>query len=310
MFGTRIELQLHSVEPARADPAIAEVGAMLQQLHRELHPWEPGALTTLNQALAEGREAVIGSDLLAELITLGALYERSSLGHFNPAIGGLVRTWGFHTSEYPITTPPPDAAAIALWLPAPSMAALTIADDRLSSTDPRVQLDFSGLAKGLAVREACAVLARHGIDAAMINAGGDVGVCGSTGHPWRIAIRSPAGGVLEVLEVDRPMAVFTSGNYYRYREFDGRRWAHLLSPFSGQPVDRIVQASVIDPDPIKADAAATALIVAGPERWREVARSMNIARAVVVDEAGGIARYPAALGAATDRGATGPRTIE
>lgn len=281
---------MRAVQVDRADRALAAVAAAMQQLHRELHPWEPGPLTALNTALADGRSAPIDG-ALAELTIAATSLERTSLGTFNAAIGGLVRLWGFHTSTYPITSPPPEPAAIAAWLPPPSMTALTLEDDRLSSSDPRVQLDFSGLAKGLAVREACRILADHEITQAMVNAGGDVQVCGAGSRPWKVAIRAPSGGIFEVLEVDRPMAVFTSGNYHRYREFDGQRWAHLLDPATGQPVDSIVQATVIDPDPLRADAAATALVVAGPARWREVAEAMGVQRALVIDQHGQVQRF-------------------
>lgn len=290
MFGSSLELQLRSVRPDRADRAIAEVGIAMQRLHRELHPWQPGPLTDLNAALADGAARPVDGTL-AELVIAGSRLEQASLGFFNPAIGGLVRLWGFHTSDYPITSPPPDPLAITAWLPPPSTASLRLEDGMLSSTDSRVQLDFSGLAKGLAVREACSILAAHDITSAMVNAGGDVGVCSVGQQPWKIAIRAPAGGVYEVLEIDRPMAVFTSGNYHRYREFDGKRWSHLLDPATGQPIGEIVQATVIDADPLKADAAATALVVAGLERWRAVAASMGIEHAIVIDESGQAHRF-------------------
>ncbi|PKL96700.1 MAG: hypothetical protein CVV18_00625 [Gammaproteobacteria bacterium HGW-Gammaproteobacteria-8] len=290
VFGSSLELQLRDTAPDQADRAIAAVGAAMQQLHRNLHPWEPGPLSTLNAALAEGRSAAVDAEL-AELVSAGAALEQASLGFFNPAIGGLIRLWGFHTSDYPITSPPPERSAIAAWLPAPSMKALRFEGRQLASSDPRVQLDFSGLAKGLAVREACRILAEQGIDQAMINAGGDVGICGAGKRAWKVAIRAPAGGVFEVVEIDRPMAVFTSGNYHRYREFDGQRWAHLLDPATGQPVDSIVQATVIDADPLKADAAATALVVAGLERWREVAAAMDVDQALVIDPQGQAHRF-------------------
>lgn len=289
VFGSQLELILRDTEPEHADRAIAAVGRAMQELHRKLHPWEPGPLVELNAALARGRDATV-DDALAELIRAGTGLEQRSLGRFNPAIGGLVRLWGFHTSDYPITSPPPDERAIAAWLPPPSTASLTLDGNVLSSTDPRVQLDFSGLAKGLAVRQVCRILAAHQITQAMANAGGDVHVCGAGKRPWTIAIRAPAGGVLEVIEIDRPMAVFTSGNYHRYREFDGKRSAHLLDPATGQPVDSIVQATVIDVDPLKADAAATALVVAGTAHWREVAEAMGLHQALLIDQHGQLHR--------------------
>jgi len=84
--------------------------------------------------------------------------------------------------------------------------------------------------------------------------------------------------------------VFTSGNDYRYGEFDGARYAHLLDPATARPVDEVMQATVVASDPLLADAAATALVVAGSERWRSVAARLGVARAVVVGADGKLGR--------------------
>jgi thiamine biosynthesis lipoprotein len=163
----------------------------------------------------------------------------------------------------------------------------------VTSSNPHVQLDFSGIAKGLAVRAACEAIRDRGIASALVNAGGDVLVCGAADGPWRVAIRGPGGAVLETLAVDRPLAVFTSGSSYRYREFDGERYPHILDPETGRPASAAMQATVIDPDALRADAAATALVVAGPDEWPTVAASMGAERAVVVGPDGAVTRYPA-----------------
>lgn len=290
MFGTRVTVQARAVDDRTADAAFRDVGALLQRLHRELHPWQDGALTRLNDALAAGR-AHETTPYLAELIAASRRLERRSRGAFNPAIGALVALWGFHTSDYPITDPPPAEDAVeALLRHRPSLTDVRVDGRRVTSSNRHVQLDFSGIAKGLAVREACAVLAEHGIESALVNAGGDVMVCGAGARPWRVAVRRPGGGVIETLAVDRPLAVFTSGSDYRYREFDGTRRPHILDPASGRPVEAPMQATVIDPDPLLADAGATALVVAGPERWRRIAAALSLERSVVAEPAGPVVR--------------------
>ena len=286
VFGTEVDVRLRGVTEVHAANAFRLLGPEFQRLHRELHPWEPGALEDLNHELARGGAMRTTADL-AELVRVSAQLETESMGRFNPAIGDLVRLWGFHTSDYPITEPPPDDEAIAdalAWRP--SMQSLSIDGRNVRSLKRGVRLDFSGIAKGLAVRRACDLLAGIEITDALVNAGGDVLVCGATERPWRVGIRDPAGGVLTTVEVREPMAVFTSGNYHRYGEFDGERYAHILSPLTGRPVSEVMQATVIHADPLRADAGATALVVAGPEAWRMVAGSMGLEQAMVVDAEG------------------------
>jgi thiamine biosynthesis lipoprotein len=287
-FGTRVEVQLRAVTEVHAGNAFRRLGAEFQRMHREWHPWEPGALTELNAELARGGRMRTTQEL-AEMIEVSRRFEESSMGRFNPAIGALVALWGFHTSDYPITDPPPDSDEIAdrlAWQP--SMQSLALDGRSVRALKRGVQLDFSGIAKGLAVRRACELLAEVEITDALVNAGGDVLVCGPPARPWRVAVAKPGGGILTWMELSEPLAVFTSGNDYRYGEFDGERYAHLLDPFTGRPVDAVMQATVIDEDPLRADGGATALVVAGPDAWQMVAESMGVERAMVVDADGRI----------------------
>ena len=290
VFGTEVEVHLRDTRPRESQAAYAEVGRLLQRLHRDLHPWEDGALMDLNAAIAAGERHETTPDIV-ELIEAGQALEDATEGAFNPAAGALVNLWGFHTSRYPITDPPPTPAEVAALLDrTPSLRDLSLDGPVVSSANPAVRLDFSGLAKGLAVRRVCERLAGYEIGAAMINAGGDVMVCSAGQRPWRVAVRAPGGGVLDTLEIGRPLAVFTSGNYYRYLEFDGERYAHILDPATGYPLDQVIQATAIDPDPLVADAGATALVVAGPDRWRRIADALDIEAGIVIDADGGVSR--------------------
>lgn len=290
MFGTEVELQLRETGREQAQIVFAEAGALLQGLHTELHPWEDGALMDLNRAIAAGNTHETTPNIAA-LIEASQALEVATDGAFNPAIGALVSLWGFHTSSYPIADPPPTEESIdALVARAPSSRDLELDGRLVHSSNPAVRLDFSGLAKGLATQRVCEVVDRHEVGAAMVNAGGDVMVCSAGSRPWRVAVRAPGGGVLETLEIDRPLAVFTSGNYYRYGEFDGERYAHILDPATGRPVDQIMQATVIDPDPLLADAGATALVVAGADEWEFVADLLNVEAAIAVDADDAVSR--------------------
>lgn len=295
-LGTQIEIQVRAksadaAEHRRAESAFGVIGRELQRMHRDWHPWEPGAMSELNAGLRSGEWASTTAELV-ELIETSQGLESASDGLFNPAIGELIHLWGFHTSNYPITEPPPTAAEIGRLLAArPSTLALEVDGLRVRSGNPTIRLDFSGLAKGLAVQLACDHLADHDLTDALVNAGGDVLVCGKTDRPWRVAIRDPAGGVLETIEVSEPLAVFTSGNYYRYGEWEGERYAHILDPRTGRPVDQILQATVTHPDPLLADAAATTLVVAGSEYWERIAEQMGIERVIVVKAEGKVSGF-------------------
>jgi thiamine biosynthesis lipoprotein len=295
-FGTLVDVTLSGVEEAEARRVIGEMDRELQRLHREWHAWEPGPLTALNEAFAKGESRVVDTDLLA-LIRRSKELSAASGGLFNPAIGRLIDLWGFHTSDFPVEGPPPARDAIAaLVAAAPSMDDITIEGDRVTSRNPAVALDFGAIGKGLAVDRAFAILDAAGIRNAIVNAGGDLRARGRRGdRPWKVGVRHPQGeGVIAAIAIKGDEAVFTSGNYERYRAHAGKRWPHILDPRTGMPVREVVSATVIVPaDGTTADAAATALVVAGLAGWQDVARHMGLDKVMVVDREGTVYLTPA-----------------
>ncbi len=288
-LGTLVEVTVWDGEETRRARAIRAIEHRLQAIERDLHAWHPGPLSDVNAALAAGRSVTIGEEL-ARLVADGQRFERLSQGRFNPAIGRLVRLWGFQSDDPPRGPPPAPETIRALLDEAPSMADLVVEDGRLSSRNRAVRLDLGAYAKGYAIDEAVAILRREGIGNAIVNAGGDLRVIGRRGdRPWRIGIRDPFGkGVAASLQLDGDRSVVTSGDYERYFEYDGRRYHHLLDPRTGRPARGLASVTVVADTAERADAAATALFVAGPRDWPVVAARMGIDDVMVVDARGRI----------------------
>lgn len=287
IFGTIVDVTLWGVDESRANEAFARVSARFRDMHRDWHAWEPGQLVEINAAFSRGETARAGADIIY-MIEQSQRIERLSAGRFNPAIGALIRLWGFHTSDYPIQGPPPARKQIAELLQyRPSSNDIVIDGSSLSSNNRMVQLDFGGIAKGHAIDIACDLLREMGIENAIVNAGGDLKAIGSHGErAWRIAVRSPGGGVVGSLETGRDEAIFTSGNYERFRQDKLERYPHILDPLSGWPVRDLASVTVITREGLLADAAATALIVAGLDEWAEVARALGLDQVLMVDDSG------------------------
>ncbi len=285
VFGTLVTLTAAQTDENTANLAFAEIGAQFQRMHRDWHAWEPGELTRLNSALAAG-EAVTASPGIIDLVQKSQQMELSSGGRFNAALGRLVALWGFHTSDYPVFGPPPEDSEIRNILDhRPSSLDIELGAHGLSCANPMVQLDFGGIAKGAAVDIAIQILRNYGIPAAIVNAGGDLRAYSATGsRPWNIAVRAPGGGVIGGIEVSADEAVFTSGNYQRFRIDNRQRYAHILDPDSGWPVEGVSSATVIAAEGWRADAAATALLVAGPEAFEQIVAAMEIESALLIEE--------------------------
>lgn len=294
VFGTLVEIVLWDVSPAKGEQAIGRIRKEFQRMHREWHAWEPGPLVELNEAIAAGRPAEVPDSIIPLIEHSRVLYDRSE-GLFNPAIGGLLELWGFQANEPP-DGPPPSPESIEAWVAKdPGMDDLALRDGILHSSNPAVQLDFGAFAKGYAVDIAIRHLRRMGIDNAIINAGGDLRAIGSKdGAPWRVGVRHPQGeGVLAAIEVTGDEAVFTSGNYERFREHEGVHYMHILDPRTGMPVEGVTSVTVIHDNGAEADAAATALVVAGRDDWNRIARRMGIRYVMLVVDDGTVYMNPA-----------------
>jgi thiamine biosynthesis lipoprotein len=285
-FGTLIDISLFGVPPDEARLAVQAVDTLFQKQHNDWHAWQRGALDTLNQAIAAGH-SIETDPAIVELIRLGQKFETSSGGLFNPAIGQLLALWGFQQEEPSKSLP--GTAAIRAWLrDKPSSLQITIDGQSVHSTNPRVKLDFGGFAKGYSVAKAVTLLEKRGIGNLIVNTGGDLCLRGRHGdRPWRIGIRSPDGtGVLARIDLEGAQCVFTSGDYERNFEVDGQRYHHILDPRTGFPAKSTKSVTVLSHDAALADAAATALFIAGPREWVSVARKMGVSEVLLIDSGG------------------------
>ena len=188
-----------------------------------------------------------------------------------------------------LSTSPP-AADIAAWLARkPSIADITVAGNTVSSSNRNVALDFGGYLKGVALDRAAAILRAQGINNALINIGGNIMALGSKeGKKWRVGIQHPRqSGPLATVTLNDGEAIGTSGDYQRFFEVDGKRYAHLLDPRTGYPADHTQAVTVLVPPGPRAgtlsDATSKPIFIAGPEQWREMARKMDIGLVLRVD---------------------------
>lgn len=284
-LGTLITIEIHDARPPQAAAAVAAVEDYLQRIGRDWYAWGDGELGRINTLLARGESAAV-SDELGALIQRGLTLQSRSDGYFDPTIGLLVELWGFNRTDQ--NGKPPTEARLDQWRAGrASRARLTVADGIIRTATP-LKLDLGGIAKGTALARATRILRDNGIDHALIDAGGDVQVSGMHGtRRWRIGIRDPRSpNPLATVELEPGEAIVTSGDYERYFEHDGTRYHHLLDPRSGRPVTHTSGVSVISSDPELADAAATALMAAGPERFEALAPRMGVELALLVTSSG------------------------
>jgi len=293
-LGTLIEVSIYGVDPELATRASAQIEQDFLTMHSKWHAWQPGALSTTNEQLATLEPFTPDPAVLPLLQEAGRLSQLSN-GLFNPAIGKLIELWGFHDNTLPVGSIPDSTVITALVKQAPGVNDITYTGTQLVNHNPAVSYDLGAFAKGYAIDRAIERLREFGIQNAIINAGGDLRAIGQHGdRPWRIGIRHPRqNGILASLELAGDASVFTSGDYERFFEVDGKRYHHIIDPRSGWPANKTTSVTVIHDNAAMADAATTALFVAGPDDWIEIARKMHIGLVMLIDTDGIIHMTPA-----------------
>ena len=286
-FGTLVDISLVTDDPEQAQLAIDMVSAEFDRLHTDWHPWQDGALGQVNKQLSS-LEFFSTSPSVISLLQQSNLLSEKSAGLFNPAIGKLIKLWQFdqlENEQFQFTMPSAEAVQ-SLLQQKPQMQDIVINNDttQIKSNNPAVSLDFGAFAKGVAIERVIKILKANKIQNALINAGGDLKVIGTKNErPWRIGIKNPdqaqnpsAPAVIAAIKLHSDESLFTSGNYERFFEFQGKHYHHIIDPRTGYPGRGTRSVTVLTKDAGLADAASTALFIAGPEQWPEIARKMGI----------------------------------
>ena len=286
-FGTLIDITLYGVSTEKAQQVFNKLDEDFAYFHTNWSPWEAGSLRRTNGLLKTGATFSAGPSVLS-LIKKSTELSAKTDHLFNPAIGQLINLWQFHRADEETIRPPEDSAIQALLKQNPQLSDIEIQGIKIRSRNPAVQLNFGAFAKGYAIDLEIQLLKSLGIENAIINAGGDLKTLGSHGdRPWRIAIQHPRQDTwLAQLETRNEESLFTSGDYERYYLYQGRRYHHILDPRTGYPARGSQSVTVLHTDSGLADAAATALFIAGPDHWMEIARKLGLKEVMLIDASG------------------------
>ena len=106
VFGTLVDVSIFGESEARAQELTSHVLREFQHLHDSLHAWQPSELSRLNDAFASSQPADVTPEL-SDIIADATKISEQSGGLFNPAIGGLIKLWGFQNDEFVPHQPDP-----------------------------------------------------------------------------------------------------------------------------------------------------------------------------------------------------------
>lgn len=252
-MGTRMEFLCTDVPREQAERVWEEIARRTDDLSRMLNRFDPGSeVSRWNAGRSEGK---MSKDLQAILEAAEVMRGRTG-GLFDVCYGWHGRMAGSH-----------------------SPAGRGTLEDLFHR-----KLDFGGIAKGWALREAGEFLEKEGIENAWLDFGGS-SILARGRHPggdcWKVSFPNPwagdprsrsvwTGDTLDVFSL-RDSSLSTSGNRPGYS-------GHIVNPLTGAAEDSPKLVSVISPDPLEAEVLSTAAMIADEGQLQQLRKAFPTAK--------------------------------
>ena len=266
-----------------------DISEILIAIDSSLSTYNPGSVISL----VNRNEEVVLDTLFINVFNKSYEIWAITEGAFDITAAPLINAWGFG----PDATKRFNESIKDRLMELVGMDKIKIVDGMVIKSDPDMCLDVNAIAQGYTVDLIYNYLSARGYESYLVEVGGEVRTRGTKpdGRPWIIGLDKPSDGNItpglyrqaDIKLVDKALA--TSGNYRKYYIEDGIKYSHTIDPKTGYPVrHKLLSATVITDDCMTADALATACMVMGLEKAKEMIRKIDGLEAYLVysDEEG------------------------
>ncbi len=202
-------------------------------------------------------------------------------GAFNPAIGPLVKYYGFLKDKGSNII---DTGYVLELLKFTVLDSIKLDSNKKIITKPKkYYLDFNAIASGYTVDKLAKIFDSLKIENYLIEIGGEIYAKGShtNGKPWTVGIEKPPVSIYSPQEVLTKVkvenaAIVTSGVTRKYHNSANKRVNHIINPQTGFPIaSNILSVSVITASCTEADALATAYMIMGVDSTMRFIKNNN-----------------------------------
>ncbi len=274
-MGTAFTIYLYASDAGQAAAYFEAAFEEIERLDEALSNYRASSELSRINGLA-AREPVVTDPEVLQLLERALDYSRRSDGAFDITVGPLMRAWGFFRGQgrYPAADELARARASVGW----RHVALDAKARTVRFLVPGVELDLGAIGKGYAVDCVVALLREMGVKSALVDAGSSTiyAIGAPPGKPgWNVRVPQP-GNRLQAISavVLRDTSLSTSGSYEKFFRLNGRAYCHIMDPRTGQPVQAMLQTTVIAPQATDSDALSTAMFVMGPTAGRRLLKSV------------------------------------
>ena len=225
------------------------------------------------------REIVTADTLFSEVFLAAKKVYTQTEGNFDCSVKPLVNAWGFYKDKFGDSIVI-DSAKFRKILPYVGFDKISLIADTLVMPKG-MSLDFNSIAQGFTADVIARFFENKNIKNYLIEVGGELLAKGKNadGNIWRVGVDKPSEDIdvkerfQFILDLENK-ALATSGNYRKFYEQDGVKYAHTINPFTGFPAqNRLLSVTVIHDNCMLADAYATAFMVMGVKKTKQFVAS-------------------------------------
>jgi FAD:protein FMN transferase len=273
-MGCPCALHIETIDMPDAHQALAIAEAELKRLDRKYSHYRDDSLIADIANLAGSDRSLRVDDETAALLNFAATLYQQSNGLFDITTGALTRLWDLRDGRVPAQRAIDQALAQVGW------QHVLWNKPQLGIPVPGMRLDLGGIVKEYAADRVAQLCRDAGFKHGMVDLGGDLAVIGAhqDGSTWRVGIKTPDDPSRASAHLDiHQGGLATSGDYERCLIIDGRRYAHIIDPRNGQPIESFASVSVSAPSCLVAGAAATLAMLLGVEAGADYLQELGVA---------------------------------
>ncbi len=245
-----------------------KIDTLLADFDRSLSAYLPGSIIS---GINQNDTTVLPDDHFLNVFQKALEVYQASDGAFDITVAPVVNAWGFGFTEKQDV----DSNMIDSLLQFVGMKKIRLKNGKIIKDYPGTMLDVNAIAQGYSVDVVSDFLDKKGIRNYLVEIGGEVRTKGRNPEYkiWTIGIDKPLdnnfipGEMLQTRLLLKNSSLATSGNYRKFYEQDGVKYAHSIDPKTGYPVlSNLLSVTVQAGDCMTADAWATAFMVMGLEK--------------------------------------------
>lgn len=290
LMGSRFDITLVDKDSISAENKIDMAINEINRIENLISEWKEDTPISILNKNAGIRPIEVSKEVL-ELTQRALKFSELTDGAFDISIAAMDKIWKFDGSTWEI----PNAEIIKKSVR--NVGYQNILIDSLHSTiflkKKGMKIGFGATGKSYSADKTKDLMKSLGIKAGIINASGDIVAWGTqpNGKPWTVGIAHPliSGEIIKVIKI-KNKAIVTSGDYQKYIEIDGKRYAHIINPKTGYPSSGITSVTILGENAEIANGISTSIMVLGKQKGLQLLKKFPNYQYFIIEDNGKITK--------------------